>query len=418
MKKRNVGRGQVVSVSVLFEGFDYMDGAYSAILAAEDGKIYTGLCTHNGRDHAVLGMYDPLTGKAEAVADMGEATGETNSGKHPQGKIHTKLRQAPDGKLYFATHLSHPLGDVNAQYDYLGGHFMRYDPVDRSCRSIARGPKEEGIITADLDANRMVMFGLTYPTGFFLVCDLARGVVRNFGPLTEGNPCRTIGVDDKGNAYFSRESGEIIKYNAQSEQIIKLGVRVPHLNMSAQGGRLEGGGWRTVIWDNSARMFYGIHAKSSLLFSLDPYRESVESIGVACAKRDVGNELATFASLAIAQARDRTIYYVSPCGFFDYFASKPLHGAAHLISFNPGTKRIADHGEIVTNDNRRLYGTQNAAISRDGRTLYMFGAVEAFPGDKTIPFTVIPVKNDGEVQYIPYQLRLVIVDLEQLRISR
>lgn len=400
--------------SVLFEGFEYMDGAYSAMLVAEDGRVYTGLCTHDGKHDAALGMYDPQTAKAQVVADMGIATREKGRGRLPQGKIHSRIGQGRDGKIYFATHLSFPLGDINTKYDYPGGHFMVYDPVNAVCQPIVKGPEQEGIITGALDPQRMIMFGLTYPSGFFLVCDTRLGVLNNLGTVTHGtNPCRTMGVDDKGNAYLSRDPGEIVKYDSQTCEIEVLEVRVPHLEFPKEPGS-GAGMWRTVVWDAAAHVFYGVHARTSLLFLFDPQERTTKKIGPICAKRDVGNELATFASLAIAQAPNGTIYYVAPGGMFDYFASQPLHAPAHLVTYNPQADEIVDHGEIWSDGPRRLWGSQNAAVSRDGRTLYLFGAVEALSIDKTIPFTVIPIQSDGEVKRVPYQLRLLIIDLEGL----
>ena len=46
---------KVACSSVGFEGYEHMDAAFSAMLVADDGRVYTGLCTHNGKDDGALG---------------------------------------------------------------------------------------------------------------------------------------------------------------------------------------------------------------------------------------------------------------------------------------------------------------------------------------------------------------------------
>lgn len=417
------GEEQIVAArSVEFPGYEYMDGAYTGLLEAKNGLVYVGLCTHNGRNHAVLAVYDPATGKTRPVADMGQAAGEEGKGRLPQGKIHSRIRQAADGNIYFTTHFGYPSNNVNAKIDYPGGHFMVYNPGDGICRSIARAPEQEGIISAELDDAHQVMYGLTYPSGLFLICDLKTGKLRNVGSLSGGaTVCRIIACDDAGNVYASREPDQIVKYDPRTKKIATLKTTVPSLDLNApewMGNTVGRKIWRTIIWDDKVKKLYGIHGGTSRLFVFDPAAETAQGIGQVCAQSDIGHEVLTYATLAFAQGPDRILYYAPSQGLFDYFNSKPLRGPAHLVTFNPSAITIRDHGVIIADGQRRVLGCQNAAVSRDGKTLYLMGAVEALAGDRTVPFTTLPVVKTGSVSdtgKIPYQIRLILLDIDHLK---
>ena len=53
----------------VFPGLAHMDGHWSALFAASDGKVYVGLAYHGGDGHMVY--YDP---KRDQVRDLGALT--------------------------------------------------------------------------------------------------------------------------------------------------------------------------------------------------------------------------------------------------------------------------------------------------------------------------------------------------------
>ena len=409
---------QVRAESVAFPGYEEMDGAYHGLLAAANGRVYLGLCTHNGRDDAVLLEYDPTGGRTRLAADLGRATGEKGRGRLPQGKLHTRIREGRDGRFYFATHFSYPLNDLKAKIDYPGGAFLSYDPKTGRCRVLGRAPAGEGIISAELAPEQELMYGLTYPSGLFLVCDLRRGRVSNLGPATDGKTvCRSLGCDSDGNAYFSREPDLIVRYDRRARRLQVLPTRVPSLDLEAPewaGNTVGRRIWRTVVWDRTAGLFYGVHGGTSKLFSFHPASGQVKDLGQVCSREEIGREKLTYATLALAQAPDATLYYVPARGLFDYFNSQPLNGPAHLVVRRPGDGQPQDLGPILCEDGRRLFGSQSAAVSPDGRTLYLLGAVEAKTGDRSVPFTTLPVAGADGPARVPYQLRLLKIDLADL----
>ena len=76
-------------------------GVWNGLFAAQDGKVYTGLCTHSGSAHFY--RYDPATGENENLYDIAEFLGERRRGIRTSGKIHTPIVSDGKGGLYFGT---------------------------------------------------------------------------------------------------------------------------------------------------------------------------------------------------------------------------------------------------------------------------------------------------------------------------
>jgi hypothetical protein len=321
------------------------------------------------------------------------------------------MAEGSDGEIWFATHPTFPPGPVPE--DAPSGHVIACDRASGACRSVAQAPAREAIITAAFDPRRKMMVGLSNPSGRLLVCDLAGGSLADLGPVTNGgSPCRSIGFDADGRAWFTREPGELVFLAPGGKKLEVASARMPHPDLPGESGM---GVWRTVLWDDAAGCFHAVHARTSHLFTFNPRTNSTVAIGSLAAEADRADPGATFASLALAQAPDRRLFTVAARGIFDFFNSRPLRGAAHLVSFDPRAKRISDHGPIVADRGRRLLGSQNAAVSRDGKKLYLLAAVEALADDETVPATELAVAGAAHPSgRLRYQMRVVDIDLERI----
>lgn len=394
-----------------FPGLAHMDSGYSAMLPASDGNIYTALCTHNGKDNALLVRYEPATDAVRVVADIGRVSGEKHRHAIPQGKVHTRMGESGDGRIWFATHPTYPAGPVPE--DAPPGHVMGFDPRTGVCRSVAQAPPGEAIITASFDPGRDLMIGLSNPSGRLLICNLRTGTLDDFGPVTNGaSPCRSIGIVPNGRAWFTREPGEIVSLDPATGHVEVATARMPHPELPGEAGM---GVWRTALWDASRGIFHAVHARTSFLFTFDPAHDRAVPIGSLAAGGDREDPRSTFASLAFAQSSDGRLFTLAARGVFDFFNSRSLRGAAHLVSYDPNNGDIIDHGPIVAENGRRLWGGQNAAVSRDGSTLYLLAAVEAAKADETTPATRIAVEGATSAKgKAGYQLRIVAISLRRL----
>lgn len=155
------------------------------LLAHSNGKIYAGLNYHI----AALAELDPATGKSRIVARMtsqaidagGEKVtdptlaGDLGAGPFPetewkfsQDKIHTQLHEGRDGRVYGATHVK--VEEPNSTRKYGGGHFFAYDPKTGKTEDFGWVRRHEGIITSCYDRGSNTLYGISWPTGYFVRC--------------------------------------------------------------------------------------------------------------------------------------------------------------------------------------------------------------------------------------------------------
>ena len=163
---------------------------YTAIQADDVGNIYVGGAYYG--KFSPLMQLDPKTSKWRLILRSDEFTHEYGRGQGICGKIHTKLRLGKDGKIYgamkqgyeFHFDLRSDMGE--APYGKRGGqypcHFFSYDPKTDRTEDLGPGYKQEGTVGFCADTDRGYLYGMTEPSGYFLVYDLRTGRFWNAGP--------------------------------------------------------------------------------------------------------------------------------------------------------------------------------------------------------------------------------------------
>jgi len=364
----------------LFPGLANMDGNWSALLASSDGKVYAGLAYHGGDGHLVY--YDP---SVDLVHDVGALTflcGEQGLGRGPQSKIHTKLGEGKDGRIYFAT--QYGLDFNFARYDtpegYPGGHLMAYDPNSGRTIDFGVGIPHEGWVTGRYDPLYNRIYGITDPRGHFVYYDVATLSVSDKGRINNWESlCRSLGIDDHGNVYGSFGQGRVFKYDAKTDEIRELSIRLPiHQKGSCLGRDYKKSetAWRVVVWDEQTRRFYGVEESASTLFSFDPDKGAdgeVRPLGQLCIQGVEDRRNIPYATLSLTLGNDRKLYYAAAGREFDYAGSVAL-GASHLIVYDLLSGKIEDRGEMQLPDGRLVIGTNSADTGPDG-TIYFVGAI-------------------------------------------
>jgi len=368
----------------VFPGLHQMDGNWAALLAASDGKVYTGLAYHGGSGHLVY--YDAKTDRVHDVGDLNSLTGETHLRRGPQSKIHSRFGEGKDGRIYFGTHGGWwwEYARFAAKEGYPGAHWMAFDPRTGRVEDFGLGVPNQGVNTGNYDPLFNRIYGMTHPRGEFVYYDVAsrravnKGRINNFESV-----CRTLGIDDQGNVYGSFGVGQIFRYDPRTDSIAELTVRIPIRQKGISLGRDYGKSetaWRTVVWDRQTRRFYGVDESASILFSFDPRAGQdgeVRRLGQLCVpgfeeRRDV-----PFATLSLALGQDRKLYYAAAAREFDYGGSAGM-GTSHLLTYDLKTAKTADLGEMVLEDGRPVIGTNAADTAPDG-TVYFIGAIEVRP---------------------------------------
>jgi len=247
-----------------------------------DGKIYIGICgEHTGGLSVFIASYDPATEEVTYHVECGPAIGEPpDNGRATQSKIHYCMVPGADGRIYNATHASGaPLDDpvwwpMNSWDDpkrcFTGSYLFALDPQTNDIHNYGVGPRREGSRATAFDEERRKIYGITWPRNHFYVFYLDTGEYRDIGRFGDTNP-QAVWLDRDGHAYTTDDYGYILRCNPDSDELVKLSVRCPHVSYRH--------GWHNVPYDvvpaPDWSSVYGCdYGYESFLWRYDPYAGS------------------------------------------------------------------------------------------------------------------------------------------------
>jgi len=385
-------------------GFDMDHDTWNGMGVGSDGRVYYVLCSESVDRGGQMFSFDPATERIRHVGDLTEACGEKGLKAIPQGKSHATFVEH-ESRLFFATHLAYYNpggGDKGAKESmavpppgykpYPGGHFLSYDLKQGTFQKLASAPHGEGILSMTMDVRRGRLYGLTWPTGYFLRYDLATKNLKTFGPIagrgeagegpTYSTLCRAIVVNpDDGSAYLTTSDGDILRYRYDRdtlETVAEENLRKDYFGVydPTKPGHM-GYNWRQAFWHPTEKVIYGVHGNSGYLFRFDPRVprvELLERLTSEPSRRRGMNDRFRYGYLAFTLGPDgRTIYYLTggpiPAG------QKPpsLPGDAkrreenlHLVTYDIPTHHYTDHGPIFFADGQWPWLVHSIAVGKDG----------------------------------------------------
>ncbi len=402
-----------LSAKAYDSGFAYAHDTYNGMGTASDGKIYYVLCSEKIDVAGQMYSYDPAADKVRHVGDLTEACGEKDKKVVAQGKVHVNFVEA-NGKLYFATHIGYytikegmeTVGVPTAGYQpYQGGHFVAYDMAKDKFEELGIAPHQEGILTMAMDTQRGRLYGITWPTGYFVRLDLADGKVRDLGPISGAGEfgrgkdyrtlCRSMSVrPEDGSVFFTTGEGWIFRYDPAENRFIKNedeDLRKDYFGLydPTSPGHM-GYNWRQTFWYAPGKAVYGVHGNSGYLFRFDPAASRVDVLSRLTSlpsQRSGMYDQFSYGYLGFALGPDgETINYLT--GGPIYVDGKRVKGKGstatgeakgeenlHLVTYHIPTAKYTDHGPIFLPDGQRPTWVNSIAVGKDG-TVYTMGRLK------------------------------------------
>jgi hypothetical protein len=395
--------GGRLTAQIIDSGFADGHDTYNGISPASDGRIYYVLSSEKPDVGARMFSYDPAGKTVKSLGDLTEAAGEKGMNAISQGKSHVAFYES-QGKLYFASHIGYysiidgmekPGIPPPGMKPYPGGHFLEYEMATGRFRSLAVAPRNEGIITFTMDAQRQRLYGLSWPTGHLLRFDMASRDLKDIGAVSEQGEdgkgstfrtiCRSMTVEpETGAVYFSTSDGVIHRYRPDTDQVeVVAGDNLKKdyfgLYDPSSAGHM-GYNWRQTFWYGPGKVIYGVHGNSGYLFRFFPATEQVEMLDRITSepsKRSGMFDQFSYGYLGFALGPDNAIYYLTGGPVFengrrvkgkDSTAKGESKGREnlHLVTWHIPTGKYRDHGPIFFATGQRPNYVNSIAVGKDG----------------------------------------------------
>ncbi len=405
--------GQGMTARVFNSGFREAHDTYNGISVAGDGNVYYVLCSTSIDFGGKAYRYDPRKDEVRYLGDLTEICGEKGLKTVPQGKSHVLFHEYK-GKLYFSTHAGYynvvdgmeRLATVvpPGYKPYPGGHLLTYDLASGAFEDLGLAPEREAVLSLSMDRRRGLLYGITWPVGYFFSFDVEKKLLRNFGPSAARGEsghgpayrvlCRSIAVDQEtGCAYYTNPEGDLFRYRPGADRVEKIegeDMRKDYFGKydPADSGSM-GYNWRQTVWHPGEKVFYGVHGNSGYLFRFDPAATRIDvldRITSEPSRRAGMGDLFSYGYLGFTLGPDgRTLYYLT--GGPVYENGKRVKGQdkvamgmakglenLHLITYDIPTRGYKDHGPVFYPDGQRPTYVNSIAVGQDG-SVYLLARI-------------------------------------------
>ncbi len=180
--------------------------------------VFVGVTNH--KNNIALYEYDVAKRAMKNVGFIGDMS---NLRKHQwQGKVHSKIMEGADGKMYFST----DGGEVREEYlmnnpqGYGGGFFFEWNPENSKLTNLGMGLQYESLKDIDIDQKTGMLYAITYPQAHFLVYNTKENKLRDFGRLASAHVPRVLFTDQWGNCYYTDWRQRLVKYEVSSDKLV------------------------------------------------------------------------------------------------------------------------------------------------------------------------------------------------------
>lgn len=334
--------------------------AWGDICVASDGSVYVGIGDHghdaDGDGRCFIYRWDPRRKVLKRLVDMNEVV-PPQPGQPAWTKVHAKIDEGPDRKIYFCCTLNAGNAAGDPKYKWTerlpGAQLYQYDPQTGRTSVFTNLPPKRCSATSLLDVQRNIwwcnleagggdaLYGLDLATKqvVYQSADGAVGFNRNFALARDGS------------IYFNGAGGAVMHLDSQKKQILETGVVIP-----------DSPGMRATTSESRAGDIFGAAQVSNQLFRLRPAEGKLETLGPTWGTGQ-------YTAVMVLSPDERFVYYLP---------------GAHGQAFRYGTPVV--QYEVATKTRKVLAflapalseqidyvpgGTYGIKLSSDGGTLYV-----------------------------------------------
>jgi hypothetical protein len=349
--------------------------SWGDICVADNGTVYCAIGDHGndvgGDARCFLYAWDPARKTLEQVVDMNQVI-PPRKGQPAWSKVHAKIDQAADGKIYFSCTLNDGNRASQPAYQWTealpGGQLYQFDPATKQTRVFVNLPPRRCTATSILDRARNIWWCNLEAGGNALWgLDLKTKKVIFQGPEGSVDFNRNFALGRDGAIYFNGAGG-LFKCDPAAGRVSRTKSMFP-----------DSPGMRSSTRESRQGHIYGTTHQTGQLFRYTPAKDELTILGPAWLKGD-------YVTVCELSPDERFVYYLP---------------GAHGQAFRNGTPVV--QYEIATGrrkvlaflarafDQEQGYvpaGTYGMKISADGGTLYV--NFNGHAGDRIRPKAMRP----------------------------
>jgi hypothetical protein len=351
--------------------------SWGDITVASDGKVYCAIGDHGndlgGDARCFIYRWDPQDSTLQQVVDMNQVV-PPRPGQPAWSKVHAKLDEGPDGKIYFSCTLNDGNRARDPKYGFgeqlSGGQLYRYDPATGKTEQFASLPPRRCTATSILDRARNTWWcNLEAGTGDALFgLDLAtrKPIYQGTDGMVAFNRAFALLAD--GNLLYNGADA-FARLDRTTKQIAKTDSAIP-----------DSPGMRCATRESKAGQLFGISHKTNHLFRYSPAKDELTMLGTSW--------LAGEYTADCALSPDEKYVYYLPGSH-----GKAWQSGTPVIQYDIAKDRrkvIAFLAPVFDKEHNYVpAGTYGIDLNADGSTLYV--NFNGHPSDSIRPAKMKPI---------------------------
>ncbi|MBI3461527.1 MAG: hypothetical protein HY000_00485 [Planctomycetes bacterium] len=320
--------------------------SWGDICVASDGTVYCGIGDHGndagGDARCFIYRWFPDRKELRQIVDMSKVV-PSRPDQPALSKVHARIDEAPDGKIYFSCTLNDGNRARLPQFHWTdqlpGGQLYQYDPATGRTVVFADLPAKRCTATSLLDRERNIWWcNLEAGDGNALWgLNLTDKQVVHQSPDGSITFNRNFALGRDGSIYFNGEDG-IWKYYSNTRQVKNTGVAFP-----------DSPGMRSSTRESSRGYIYGTTHGTNQLFQYCPATNELELLGPTWLTGE-------YTAVTVLSPDERFLYYVP---------------GAHGRAFRWMIHNIPNHFDDMSADGSTLYVNFNGHAADSIRPAHM-----------------------------------------------